>query len=150
VLRRGDPIAWRRGADSIAVVRVGATTASAGSGGPARTAPDSLVVRFAAGAREALTPSLPEGAWTLATGTRRIKVVVNPSREWVPTVPVVASAGAGADTARDAGGDSAASPPAIAAATGPARPLREASWPLVLALLLLCAEWIGRRAAGLR
>ena len=30
------------------------------------------------------------------------------------------------------------------------RPLRTASWPYLLALGLLCAEWIGRRRAGLR
>jgi len=35
-------------------------------------------------------------------------------------------------------------------APGDRRPLRTSPWPYALALALLCAEWVGRRRAGLR
>ena len=60
-------------------------------------------------------------------------VVVNPSREWVPRPPT--------RTPRESSG--------VVRAAAPRR-LVDAAWPFVLVLLLLSAEWIGRRFAGYR
>jgi hypothetical protein len=60
-------------------------------------------------------------------------LVVNASREWLPRQPTLRA------DARIAG-----------AVTTDAPSLADKAWPFVLALLLLCGEWIGRRFAGLR
>ena len=60
-------------------------------------------------------------------------LVVNASREWVPRPPTVR------DGVLSRGALSSDAPR-----------LADAGWPFVLALLVLCGEWIGRRAVGYR
>lgn len=126
--RAGDPVSWRRGgADSVVVVRLTARGMS-----PLPAAPDSLVLRF--GARtETATPPLPAAVYDVETAGGRSVLIVNAAREWLPKAPAVA---AGPLTAGAAGADT----PRLA----------DAGWPFVLALLLLCAEWIARRSSGQR
>jgi hypothetical protein len=95
-------------------------------------APDSLVLRFGARA-ETATPALPAAVYDVETAGGRSVLIVNAAREWMPKAPAVAAGpltvgAAGADTPR----------------------LADAGWPFVLALLLLCAEWIARRSSGQR
>ena len=60
-------------------------------------------------------------------------LVVNPSGEWVGRRPVVVAGAIGSGPA-----------------AGDAPGLRTTAWPFVVIVLLLCAEWILRRRAGLR
>ena len=128
VVRAGDPVVWRRGgADSLVSVRLTARATT-----PQPTAADSLLLRF--GARyEAASASVPAGVYDVATAGGTSVLVVNASREWVPKAPVVA-----------------AGPLARGTAGADAPRLADAGWPFVLALLLLCAEWIARRSSGQR
>jgi len=128
VVRAGDPVVWRRGgADSLVSVRLTARAAT-----PQPTAADSLLLRF--GARyEAASATVPAGVYDVATAGGTSVLVVNASREWVPRAPVVA-----------------AGPLARGTAGADAPRLADAGWPFVLALLLLCAEWIARRSSGQR
>ena len=128
VLRAGDPVTWRRGgADSVVPVRLSARGAAAKAG-----AGDSLLLRF--GARyETLSAPLSAGVYEVQTDGGPSLVVVNASREWIPRAPAVL---AGPLTRGSAGTD--------------APRLVDAGWPFVLALLLLCAEWIARRTSGQR
>jgi hypothetical protein len=122
-LRAGAPVRWRRsGEDSIVTVVLRER------GGRI----DSLALRFPEAAEFALSRPLEPGVYAVAGGASS-PVVVNVSREWVPRLPLAAA--------------TVAAGPAPAP---PRRPLREQSWPFVAALLLLCAEWLGRRAVGLR
>jgi hypothetical protein len=71
--------------------------------------------------------------YDVETAGGRSVLIVNAAREWMPKAPAVAAGpltvgAAGADTPR----------------------LADAGWPFVLALLLLCAEWIARRSSGQR
>jgi len=59
--------------------------------------------------------------------------VVNAAREWVPRAPTVMAGNA-----------------TRSASSSTAPRLVDAGWPFLLALLLLCGEWLGRRAAGQR
>jgi len=123
-VRAGEAVRWRRGGvDSVVVL-----TLAAASG-----AIDSITLRFPGSSDVAESPPLAEGVYTVREGDATRGLVVNPSREWVPRVPVAAPSRA------DVGAPSA-----------PARPLRDTSWPFVAALLLLCAEWLLRRTVGLR
>ncbi|MFN8862257.1 MAG: hypothetical protein ACK6DP_07990 [Gemmatimonas sp.] len=130
IVRAGEPIVWRRGgADSVVsvqVVRRGVEPVSA------RVA-DSVRLRFAASSFETASPSLPAGVYEVNTAGGSSVLVVNGAREWVPRAPVVS-----------------AGPLARGASGADAPRLADTSWPFVLALLLLCGEWIGRRAAGQR
>ena len=123
--RAGDPIAWRRGGtDSVVVVRI---SRRGGAGA------DSLALRFTGNGFETTSPALPAGVYDVQADGGASVLVVNASREWVPRVPTVR--------------DGALSRGALAS---DAPRLADAGWPFVLALLLLCGEWIGRRAAGYR
>jgi hypothetical protein len=130
-VREGEPIPWRRGGtDSAVTVQLVRDPAGAAAAG-ADTVRVPLV--FAAGARETRSPPLAPGRWRGALPGGAVLVVVNPSREWVPRPPALAP--------REAAGGGASAAP---------RRLVDAAWPFVLVLLLLSAEWIGRRFAGYR
>lgn len=132
LLRAGDPVAWRRGgADSIVAVRLirrgpGATSGTSGS-------PDSLTLRFTGASFETTSPSVAAGVYDVQAEGGASVLVVNASREWVPRAPTVR------DGVLSRGALSSDAPR-----------LADAGWPFVLALLLLCGEWIGRRAGGYR
>jgi hypothetical protein len=126
-LRAGAPLRWRRGApaDSTATVtlrRRGAT---------ARVVTATL--HFPDGTSVAESPTLPPGIYdaTMAGGTA--VVAVNQSRELIPRRATVRSGSVG-------GAATIADPPSV----------RELGWLYGLAILVLCAEWMLRRRAGLR
>jgi hypothetical protein len=106
------------------------------SASPAVLSPDSLVLRFGADGATVSTTGLPEGRYRATVGDVTFPLIVNPSREWIPRAPRITSA------------DSSIA--AAPRAQGPMRPWRESAWPFVLALGFVCAEWLARRAAGLR
>ncbi len=125
LLRAGDAVAWRRGgADSIVSVQL----RRRGDAGV-----DSLTLRFAGASFETTSPALAAGVYDVQAEGGPSVLVVNASREWVPRAPTVR------DGVLSRGTLSSDAPR-----------LADAGWPFVLALLLLCGEWIGRRAAGYR
>ncbi|QJR35295.1 hypothetical protein [Gemmatimonas groenlandica] len=125
LMRAGDPVAWRRGGvDSIVAVRLSRR------GG---TAIDSLTLRFTGSSFETTSPALAAGVYDVQAEGGASVLVVNASREWVPRAPTVR------DGVLSRGALSSDAPR-----------LADAGWPFVLALLLLCGEWIGRRAGGYR
>lgn len=131
VLRAGEPVAWRRGgADTVVSVKLARR-----SGNPTAVsaATDSLTLRFSGAQFETQTPALAAGVYDVETAGGRSVLVVNASREWVPRAPAVQ----GGPLARGVAGSDA---PRLA----------DKSWPFVAALLLLCAEWLLRRASGQR
>jgi hypothetical protein len=130
--RTGEPVRWRRGGgDSLVTVRL-VRTPETGTPPDAR---DSVTVplAFPGGGREVDAPSLAPGLWRGALAGGAVLLAVNPAREWVPRPP------------------GAPSSPAVQVLrpTAPRR-LVEASWPFLVVLLLVSAEWIGRRFAGYR
>jgi hypothetical protein len=130
-VREGEPIPWRRGgADSAVTVPLVRDPEGAAAAG---TDTVRVPLLFAAGARETLSPPLTPGRWRGALPGGAVLVVVNPSREWVPRPPALAPRGASG----------------VVRSAAPRR-LVDAAWPFVLVLLLLSAEWIGRRFAGYR
>jgi hypothetical protein len=134
VLRAGEPVAWRRGgADTVVAVRLARRSSNAATRSVSAAATDSLVLRFSGAQFETQTPALPAGVYDVETAGGRSVLVVNASREWVPRVPAVQ----GGPLARGVAGSDA---PRLA----------DKSWPFVAALLLLCAEWLLRRASGQR
>lgn len=135
-VRAGEPLRWRRagGADSLVRVTLyrqgGLSGATVTSGD---TAAREIVLRFAPGEAVAVTPPLPEGRWLARIPGGEALLVVNPARELLPRRPTVQP------------GDVGASP------VVPVRPgARSVGWLFLLAVLLLCAEWLLRRRAGLR
>ena len=126
-LRAGMPVRWRRGApaDSVATVVLVRKDATA----QRRT----LTVRFADGASVAETAPLPAGLYEVTTTGGSSLLVVNQSRELVPRRTTVRSGAVGGEPS-----------------TGDAPVLRELGWVYLLVILLLCAEWLLRRRAGLR
>ena len=132
LLRAGDPVAWRRGgADSVVVVRLSRRSGGAVAGSESGT--DSLTLRFIGSSFETSSPALAAGVYDVQADGGSSVLVVNASREWVPRAPTVR------DGVLSRGALSSDAPR-----------LADAGWPFVLALLLLCGEWIGRRAAGYR
>lgn len=143
VLRAGEPVAWRRGgADTVVTVRLARRAAGASAAGAsaaasaASAAPagnDSLTLRFSGTEFETQSPALPAGVYDVETTGGRSVLVVNASREWVPRAPAVQAG------------------PLVRGVAGSDAPrLADRSWPFVAALLLLCAEWLLRRASGQR
>ncbi len=124
--RAGEPIRWRRGGtDSLVSVLVSPRgTAKAG---------DSVRVRFLNGAVEGETAPLSPGVYDVKLAGGSSVLVVNAAREWIPRVPTLR------DATLSSGSLSTDAPR-----------LSDHWWPFVAALLLLCAEWIVRRLAGLR
>ncbi len=124
-VRAGEPIRWRRGGPDTLVQ---ALLTRRGSGGV-----DTLRLKFESDALETISSPLREGLYDIALPGGAAVLSVNSAREWIATAPTVV--------------DGQLSP--VTALVDASR-LRESAWPFVLALLLLCGEWIGRRMAGLR
>lgn len=133
--RAGEPVAWRRGgADSVVSVRL-TRRGAIGAGGPSASASPAgeLAIRFPGTTFETTTAPLEAGQYEAQAVGGVSLLIVNPSREWVPRpaqLPV---------------GSAARGRPSTEAPQ-----LREFGWPFVVALLLLCAEWVGRRYGGHR
>lgn len=133
-IRSGDPIRWRRGgSDSLVAVVVSARTATPDAAAAGATGGDTLRVSFTKGEVESTTPTLPPGVYDVRTVGGSSVLVVNASREWVPRAPSVRSG------VLSRGGMSTDAPR-----------IADSWWPFVIALLLLCGEWIVRRLVGLR
>lgn len=124
--RAGEPVVWRRGAKRDSIVKL-----TLRSSGTARV--DSVTLHFPGTSMLAESPPLPEGEYDVTLAEGHARLVVAPSREWLPRKPSVASGTIGK-----------------ARATGAAPSLRDAWWPYLLLLAALCAEWLLRRRAGMR
>ena len=127
LLRSGEPVRWRRGTATDSTITLALTRRDA----PART--DSVMLRFASGVSIAESAPLPAGVYDVRHGGGRAVLVVNPSREWLPRAPTVATGAVG-----------------DAPAAGEAPGARAMPWVYVVALALLCIEWIVRRRRGWR
>ncbi len=128
--RAGEPVLWRRGgADTLVTVAI--TRRSVGQA--ASTPVDSLTLAFPSRSFDVTSTPLPAGVYDVRTAGGSSVLVVNASREWVPRAPTVSAGNA-----------------ARSASNSTAPRLVDAGWPFLLALLLLCGEWLGRRAAGQR
>ena len=127
VVRAGERVRWRRGigGDTSAVAVV------VPRNGPPRE--DSVTLRWPQGATVAESAPLAPGVYDVRVRGGSALLVVNPSREWIPRAPTVRAGVVG-------------SRPLAAAAPS----LRRSAWPFVAIVLLLCAEWLLRRRAGLR
>ncbi|MBY0489196.1 MAG: hypothetical protein K2R93_05100 [Gemmatimonadaceae bacterium] len=129
VVRAGEPVLWRRGgADTVVAVQLRKRSA-------ANTTADTttLTLRFTNQRFEAASPALATGVYDVQAPGGPSVLVVNASREWIPRAPTVT-----------------AGPATKAASSSDAPRFADMGWPFVLALLLLCAEWVGRRLAGHR
>ncbi len=131
VLREGDPVRWRRGGSSDTLVRVVVARRGARTGEAGRA--DTLELRFARDVNEAASASLSPGTYDVRAPGGVSVLVVNPSAEWVARRPTVVAGAVG-----------------TGAASGEAPGVRTMAWPFALVVLLLCAEWLLRRRAGLR
>lgn len=125
-VRAGQRIRWRRGSSADSIVRVLVQPRAVGR-------PDTLMLRFGAGAALQETPALPQGIYDILVPGGRTTLVVNASSELLPNRPVLRSGSAGRRTVAD-----------------DARRARNKGALYVLVVLLLCAEWIARRRLGLR
>ncbi len=126
VLRAGDAIAWRRGAagDSdvaVALQRLG------------DRAVDTLHLRFRAATEVTHSAPLPPGRYEARVAGGRADLVVNAADELVPRAPSVRAGHVGGTPPRGV-------PPRA----------RDTGWIYALLVLLLCAEWLLRRRAGMR
>ncbi|WP_337170865.1 5'/3'-nucleotidase SurE [Gemmatimonas aurantiaca] len=131
LVRAGDPVSWRRGgADTLVAATISRRVAGSPSAARAR---DSITLAFASRSFETTSSTLPPGVYDVETRGGPSVLVVNASREWVPRAPAVT-----------------AGPASRTASASDAPRLVDSGWPFVLALLLLCAEWIGRRVTGQR
>jgi len=127
-VRASEPVRWRRGgADSVVNVVLRARGASTNSRA------DTVRLLFAGAAFETLGPAMLPGVYDVQGPGGASLLVVNSSREWVPRAPTLR------DGTRSKG---------VLGSDAPR--LVDHWWPFVAALLLLCAEWIGRRLMGLR
>ncbi|MEO7362987.1 MAG: hypothetical protein ABI120_21820, partial [Gemmatimonadaceae bacterium] len=132
VLRSGEGIRWRRGgADSMVTAVISRRVPS----GTATT--DTVRLRFNTTDVETVSPSLPAGVYDVrvagSAAASGAVLVVNTSRELVPRTPTLSTS---------------AATRGLSAGTGPR--VSDFGWIFGLALLLLCAEWLLRRNAGLR
>jgi hypothetical protein len=127
--REGERVSWRRtGRDSVVVLswtRVGEPRGA--------TARGTDTLRFSGTQDVVAGPAWPEGQYAVRVAGGDVRVVVNPSREWVPRAPTVGEGPVGTASA------SAMRPTA-----------RGAMWLVAVVLAALCAEWLLRRRAGLR
>jgi hypothetical protein len=126
-IRAGEPIRWRRGAATDSMVRLTITRRSA----TGRVY--SVLLRFTDTATVAESPALAPGLYDVKMEGGQTVLAVNASRELLPRRPSVHSG--------DVGGASVA---------GSAPTARDFGWLFLLAVLLLCAEWLLRRRIGLR
>lgn len=125
-LRAGQSIRWRRGSFSDSTVRVQLQR----QGTPGI---DTLTLRFASGVATQETPALPQGIYDVTVPGGRTTLVVNASAELLPSRPRLQSGEVGRRSRSD-----------------DAPRARRVGLLYALAILLLCAEWIARRRAGLR
>jgi hypothetical protein len=126
-LRAGEPIHWRRGAAADSVVRLTITRRSA----TGRVY--SVLLRFTDTATVAESAALAPGLYDVKMDGGQTVLAVNASRELLPRRPTVLSG--------EVGGASVA---------GAAPTARDFGWLFLLAVLLVCAEWLLRRRIGLR
>ena len=126
LLREGDPVRWRRGSTSDTMV----TVVLARRGGAAR---DTVRLRFSRDVAEAVSAPLIAGTYDVRARGGDAVLVVNPSGEWVARRPSVLAGAVGSGVS-----------------AGEAPGLRTTVWPFVVIVLVLCAEWVLRRRAGLR
>jgi hypothetical protein len=127
LIREGERIRWRRGSATDSVVRVSIRRTNGGQRA------DSLVLRFSPGNVIDETPPLPAGIYEVTVPGGRALLAVNASAELLPTPPRVASSSVGRRATVD-----------------DARHARSVGALYVIAVLLLCAEWVLRRRVGLR
>ena len=126
-LRAGAPIRWRRGAAGDSVVALTITRRSA----TGRVY--SVMLRFADGVNVAESAALQPGVYDARMAGGNAVLVVNPSRELVPRRATVRTGGVGG----------------VAALGEPAK-LRSLGWVYLLAVGMLCGEWVLRRRAGVK
>lgn len=126
-LRAGEPVRWRRGADADSVMRV--TVARRGDG----TRADSVTLRFPDGVTVVETPPLAPGLYDVTFAGGATLLAVNASREWLPRPATVTTGDIGE---------------ALLASEAPG--IRNRPLVYVMALGLLCMEWIVRRRRGWR
>ncbi|MEX2178684.1 MAG: hypothetical protein WD801_08250 [Gemmatimonadaceae bacterium] len=127
VMRAGRPIRWRRGTSADSVVQVVVMPRDPG----ARA--DTIQLRFPTGAAVQESPPLPRGTYDVFVPGGRTLLVVNASAELLPARPGLRAGDVGRR-----------------ARAGVVRGARGVGWLYGLAILLLCAEWVARRRAGLR
>ena len=126
VLRAGDPIAWRRGASGDSDVAVALRL-------PDGRGEDTLRLHFPPGAAVVRSIPLAAGRYDARMTGGSAVLVVNAADELVPRAPSVRSGRVGGTPPR-----------------GAAPSARDAGWLYALLVLLLCAEWLLRRRAGMR
>lgn len=132
VVRSGEGLRWRRGgADSVVTALISRRVASG-------TVPtDTVRLRFSNAEVETMSPALPTGVYDVrvagSAAAAGAVLVVNASRELIPRAPTLSTS---------------AATRGLSAGTGPR--VSDFGWIFGLALLLLCAEWLLRRNAGLR
>ena len=125
-IREGDRVAWRRGGSDTLV------TAIVVRRDPPPSA-DTVHLDFRGGATTTQTPSLRVGEYVVTVPGGSALLVVNRSREFLPTRPTLRAISIPGQGPR-----------------APAAPLRDSWWPFALALVALCGEWVLRRRVGLR
>ncbi len=127
IIREGDEVRWVRGSggDSTVTVRLRRRGDSAGV--------DSVTLQFGANSTIAETAALRAGVYDVTVAGGPALLVVNRARELLPRMPTVLSGRVGEG-----------------AVSGERPRLRDKGWPILLALLALCAEWLLRRRSGLR
>lgn len=126
LFRADEAIRWRQGSPgdsdvTVVLTRRGGHTA------------DTLRLRFTPGSAIAQSAPLPAGVYDVAMNGGAAVLAVNASAEWIPQPPRVASGRIGGTAPR-----------------GAAPSTRNTGWVYVLLVLVLCAEWVTRRRAGLR
>ena len=125
-VRAGDVIRWRRGSGADSAVRV-----TLRRRGTAHV--DTLDLHFAPGNATAERAAPPQGVYDVEVSGGTAVLAVNAAAELLPAQPRVRSGRVGRRPALDN-----------------ARHARSMGWLYVLAVVLLCMEWLLRRRAGLR
>ena len=127
LLRAGEPIRWRRGPGVDSVVHLAIVRQRDAAGG------DSVTLRFPDGVSVIETAPMAPGVYDVRFEGGSTLLVVNPSREWLPAAPTVSTGDIGEAPA-------AGEPPGV----------RQMPPVYIVALALLCTEWIVRRRRGWR
>jgi hypothetical protein len=126
-VRSGEPVRWRRGSPADSLV----TVVLRQRGAPARV--DTVTLRFGPDASIVETAPMAPGLYDITVRGGSSLIAVNASREWLPRAPRLSGGVVSGTLAADA-----------------APRLRAAGWPYVVAILLLCIEWVLRRRRGMR
>ena len=127
LLRAGEPMRWRRGPGADSVVRMSLARRGDAAGA------DSVMLRFPEGVSVIETRPLRPGVYDVGFAGGSAVLAVNSSREWLPAPATVST------------GDIGDAP-----AAGDAPGVRQMPLVYIVALALLCAEWIVRRRRGWR